>query len=440
MRDEEPSAKTGSGAGRDPGADGGKDAVNEAVRLLRKPATVRERCANITAAVASGRSPHFTLDRSRLPDVARRVARLTQERFPGGQIPVHSRWRHFEAGGVDRKALIDARCTQLSAAEMARTRIDLALVSVLLDAGAGAEWHYTEPGSQRRYVRSEGLAVASFHAFMAGAFSTDMRTPLRVDAAALERVDAAQLARIFQVRDDNPLVGLEGRVLLLQRLGAALRKRPDVFGDPGRPGRLFDLMCNPLVGNGTTMQRITVKKVSAAQILRALLKGFGGIWPSGQLLAGKPVGDTWPHPEAGGSGPSAGRVPFHKLSQWLTYSLVEPFQWAGIAVEGLDELTGLPEYRNGGLFLDTGVIVPRDPAFAQRTYMPADPWVIEWRALTVTLLDDVARLVRAELRRPELSLAHVLEGGTWLAGRQIAAERRPGGPPPVRVASNGTIF
>ncbi len=424
------------------GLDGaGKDAAAEAVRLLRKPQVVRERCANITAAVAADRSPHFRLERARLQDVARRVARLTQERFPDGRVPLHSRWRHFETGGGNRKALMDGRAQGLSAGELARTRIDLAVLSVLLDAGAGPDWHFVEPGSQRRLVRSEGLAVASFHAFMSGAFSSDLRVPMRVDAAALERVDADQLARLFQVREGNALVGLEGRVALLRRLGAALKKRPDVFGNPGRPGCLFDLLTNPMVGvPGTTVQRIAVKRVSAQQILRALLKAFGGIWPSGQLLAGKPIGDTWPHPMAGGEGPSAGRVPFHKLSQWLSYSLVEPFQWAGIEVEGLDELTGLPEYRNGGLFIDAGVIVPRDPAFGAQAYTVADPWVIEWRALTVTLLDDVARQVRAELGQPGLPLGAVLEGGTWLAGRQIAAERRPGGPPPVRVASNGTIF
>ena len=146
----------------------GKDAVAEAVRLLRKPSVVRERCANISAAVASDRSPHFRLERARLTDVVRRVARLTQERFPGGEVPLHSRWRHFEAGRVDRKALLDARITDLSIAEQARTRIDLAVVSVLLDAGAGPDWRFTEPGTGRAYARSEGLAVASFHAFVGG--------------------------------------------------------------------------------------------------------------------------------------------------------------------------------------------------------------------------------------------------------------------------------
>jgi hypothetical protein len=175
-------------------------------------------------------------------------------------------------------------------------------------------------------------------------------------------------------------------------------------------------------------------------LLRIVLKAFGAVWPSGQTLGGKPTGDCWVHPQAGGDGPDAGRVPFHKLSQWMAYSLVEPFEWAGIEVEGLDELTGLPEYRNGGLFIDAGVIVPRDAGFGGKIYTPADLFVVEWRALTVSLLDEVAREVRAELGKPGLTLSSVLEGGTWAAGREIAAERRPGGPPPVHVASNGTLF
>jgi hypothetical protein len=236
-------------------------------------------------------------------------------------------------------------------------------------------------------------------------------------------------------------VGLEGRVLLLQRMGTALRKRADVFGQPARPGRLFDLLGHALVGPaGEPQRRVPVRRIGAAVLLRTVLKAFGAIWPSGQMLGGRAVGDCWPHPQAGGEGPDAGRVPFHKLSQWMAYSLVEPFQWSGIEVDGLDDLTGLPEYRNGGLFIDAGVIVPRDPAFGSRVYTPADPWVIEWRAMTVTLLDDVARSLRAELGQPKLTLSSVLEGGTWEAGREIAAERRPGGPPPVRVASNGTLF
>ena len=92
-------------------------------------------------------------------------------------------------------------------------------------------------------------------------------------------------------------------------------------------------------------------------------------------------------------------MPFHKLSQWLTYSLLEPFEWAGVPVTGLDALTGLPEYRNGGLLLDTGVLRLRDPDWAARTWSVGDELVVEWRALTVALLDELAPLVRDAPRR-----------------------------------------
>ena len=133
-------------------------------------------------------------------------------------------------------------------------------------------------------------------------------------------------------------------------------------------------------------------------------------------------------------------MPFHKLSQWLSYSLLEPFEWAGVQVGGLDDLTGLPEYRNGGLLIDAGVIVPRDTAFAAQPRLPSEPWVIEWRALTVALLDELAPRVREVLGAPALPLACILEGGSWAAGRQIAAERRAGGAPPVAIESDGTVF
>ena len=83
--------------------------LDAAVRTLREPATIRARCAAITAFVDAGRSQHFTLDRTKLDAVAERIAALTRARFPDLKIPYHSRWRHFEAGGVDRKAELDAR-------------------------------------------------------------------------------------------------------------------------------------------------------------------------------------------------------------------------------------------------------------------------------------------------------------------------------------------
>ena len=137
-----------------------------------------------------------------------------------------------------------------------------------------------------------------------------------------------------------------------------------------------------------------------------------------------------------------GIVPIHKLSQWLSYSLVEPLQTAGVVVTDLDGLTGLAEYRNGGLFMDMGVLTLKDPADADKAWPVSDPLVVGWRSMTVALLDRIAPLVRAELGvdADRLPLASVLEAGTWAAGRRIAAERRAGGGPPLTILSDGTVF
>jgi len=409
--------------------------IDAAVRVLRDPATIRTRCHAIAAAVEGGQSPHFIIDRSQLAPLAERVASLTRQRFPDLAIPYHSRWRHFEAGGIDRKERLDELLAEHTVDEVARSRIELALISVLLDAGAGPQWRYIEyPNIVQRYARSEGLAVASFRAFTLGRFSSDPDEPCRVDAKALMAIDATALASMFQAGAGNPLVGVDGRVALLRQLGCALHEQPQLFGLDGRPGMMFDAL--------GARARAESRPLHAADILGFLLDAFSSIWPSGQTFEGRPVGDVWPHPDAGGQGASAGHVPFHKLSQWLTYSLLEPFQWAGLAVDGLDALTGLPEYRNGGLLLDGGALLPTNPRRMAKPMTPADPWIVEWRALTVALLDDLAPLVRERLgvTADAMPLACILEGGTWAAGRAIAAELRKTGAPPVTVESDGTVF
>lgn len=399
---------------------------------------IRERCANITRAVEAGASRHFRVDRDRLVVAARAVVDVTRRRYPDLEIPYHSRWRHFAAGGVDRKGELDRRLLRVGAAERMHAQIDLAVISVLLDAGAGSAWRYREPGTIDDYMRSEGLGVATFIAFMAGAWSASPGEPMRVDAAALTDLDAGRLGRWFQVDARNVLVGLEGRAALLRRLGDALEMRPDRFGLTARPSALFDRM-------------LGARTIAAPAILRALLDGFDCIWRSGNRGsppagdagngAWEPAmpGDVWRHPHAGGGGPTAGFVPFHKLSQWLAYSLFEPFEWAGMTVTDRDALTALPEYRNGGLLIDAGVLRLVDDADRATVWDAGSDIVVEWRALTVTLLDDLAQGVRAELDQAQLPLACILEGGTWAAGREFAARLR-NGEPPLAVRSDGTVF
>ena len=216
---------------------------------------------------------------------------------------------------------------------------------------------------------------------------------------------------------------------MLRRLGEALAAQPDVFGAPGRPGGLFDTL---------TASR---HSVGAQDILSLLLTSLSRIWLSDNAIDTQPLGDCWRHDAVEGPGLTQGWMPFHKLSQWLTYSLLEPFGWADVPVTGTDTLTGLPEYRNGGLLLDTGVLCLRDPDWAARTWAVGDELVVEWRAMTVALLDELAPLVRALLGvgTEQLPLARILEGGTWAAGRALAQSLR-NGLPPLTIASDGTVF
>jgi hypothetical protein len=405
----------------------------DAIAYLRSPVATRERCQQMLKLACAGRLHHFAYHPARLSEVASYVAEVTRAAYPDLQVPWHSRWRHFAAGSIDRVAQLDTQLGACSPAERARCRFDLVIISVLLDAGAGAHWRYHEARSGQTYARSEGLAVASFNAFLSGLFSSRADYPWQADARALQGMTETALAGALQVTAANPLVGLAGRATLLRALGRAVQDAPRYFGtDCPRPAHLFDYLCAHAAGG----------VLPAPQILLAVLESLSPIWPGRLSLGGVNLGDVWRHSQIPGARLTAGLVPLHKLSQWLTYSLIEPLIDAGVTVTELDALTGLAEYRNGGLLLDLGLLTPKHDAVLRHTHAPDAEVIVEWRALTVALLDRVAEQVRARLglSAQAYPLVKVLEGGTWRAGRQIARTKRSDGSPPLRLASDGTVF
>ncbi len=407
--------------------------VSPAQTLLTARA-VRERARTMLELGKAGNLSHFSVDMTRLDAVTAYVLDTVRQNYPTLDIPFHARWRHFSAGGVDRWGALAAKVAFKSPAEKARAAFDLAIVSVLLDAGAGPAWSYTEPGSGARFTRSEGLAVASFDMFAAGLFSTGNAAPLRADAARLVGLSDTEIASGFQVTAENPMTGLAGRAGLMRRLGTVVANAPSLFAlqDSARPGGLYDHLAAGAAGN----------RIRATNILEALLEGLGPMWPGRLHLDGISLGDCWHHPALVTADSTTGLVPFHKLSQWLAYSLMEPLQEAGFEITGIDGLTGLPEYRNGGLFLDLGCLTLKDEADRTRAHEVGAPLIVEWRALTVALLDEVGAQLRERLGFDSASfpLAKALEGGTWAAGRRIAREKRPDGSPPLTVISDGTVF
>jgi hypothetical protein len=415
----------------------------EGARSLLSAAAVRRVARRVFNLALDSSLEDWTVNMDRLPLTADFVAKVVRERYPTLRPPFHARWRHFVFGGRDLWGEIAATrgspppgaAGVTGAAAAARAAFDLAITSVLLDAGAGAEWKYRDAATGLTAVRSEGLALASLRWFERGGLSNNPRDPLRADAAALCRVDAAAVDEAFQSVDGNRLQGASGRASLLNRLGSAVLARPDLFAsaDLPRPGGLFDVLAARAAPDG---------RLAAATILEVLLEGLGPIWPNRPLLDGVPLGDCWLHPALRGDQPVDRFVPLHKLSQWLAYSLIEPLENAGLQVVDVGGLTGLAEYRNGGLFVDMGVLVPRDFAALSRVHDVSYPFVVGWRAATVALLDDVAPMVasRLGLATEEFPLARVLEGGTWAAGRLIAREKRPDAGPPFKISSDGTVF
>ena len=407
--------------------------TSAALSLLNARA-VRERAHRMLAIGLEDRLPNFRIHLDRMDSAVDLVLQTTRKAYPSLDVPFHSRWRHFVAKGDNRWAAIADQTKWPDRAARARAEFDLAIVSVFLDAGAGPSWHYRDPKTGLAVGRSEGLGLASLAMFADGAFSADPIQPLRVDADVLANFTVADLARGMQVSDFNPLIGMEGRVDLLRRLGRLVTSKPEIFGllDTPRPGGLFDRLA----------MRADSQELPAPTILTELLQQLGPIWPSRLTLGGIALGDCWKHPMLMTADATSGLVPLHKLSQWLAYSLIEPLQTAGIRVTDIDGLTGLAEYRNGGLFVDIGVLAFRDPEAARQEHEVASPLVVEWRALTVALLDRVADGVRRRLGldATALPLAKILEGGTWAAGRLLARERRADASPPVKIISDGTVF
>ena len=400
----------------------------QTIEYLRSTQAIRDRCNALFALAERDQLEHFRLDLDQLDHTAAYVLEVMRSAYPNLQVPFHSRWRHFTLSHI---AGLNEKLAQLDPLEQARAKFDLVIPSVLLDAGAGSAWRYTEAGTGQEFARSEGLAIASFHLFLQGGFSSNPAL-LQADAAGLQGLTEATFNQSFQISDRNPLVGVAGRLALMHRLGTAIQQRPDLFGETPRLGNLVDYLC----------QQAIDRQLKAHQVFEAVLQGFSDIWAGRVAIAGVNLGDVWLHPSLPDTGLGTQLVPFHKLSQWLTYSLLEPLQALGLQITDLNELTGLSEYRNGGLCLDLGLLQPKHEAVLSQPHSPSSPVIVEWRALTVVLLDRIAAKIRQtlDLTETELPLAKVLEGGTWAAGRKIAAERRSGGTPPIQIISDGTVF
>ncbi|KAK3374195.1 hypothetical protein B0T24DRAFT_649840 [Lasiosphaeria ovina] len=457
------------------------------VGYLRSLGAVRDRSKIVTDKALRNDLRHFDVDMRKFGDVVSFVSNIIKRDYdaPFTSIPPHGRHQHFAVGGRDRIAhLLSTFPDEIDNTERCKRLIDLFLVSVLLDAGAGTKWSYKSAENGRVYKRSEGIAVASLEMFKAGLFSSDKTNKNQVDKMGLQSLTVEQLAQGLQSKPGNEMAGLEGRAQLLIRLGKTLEEKTEYFGSDGRPGSMLDyILSHP------STQASSVIIVPLPVLWNVLMDGLASVWPASRTaINGVSLGDAWPcssmpQPaqspssptfspfpnttgQSNGVAPWESILPFHKLTQWLTYSLMQPMQSVmKIHFAGQELLTGLPEYRNGGLFIDLGVLTLKQEdqdrgldnynKFCDRTgvkgvevapmFEPGDDVIVEWRGVTVGFLDrlclEVNRVLKPELAGNELSLAQLLEAGSWKGGREIAEVSRPNTKePPILIDSDGTVF
>ncbi|EEH33137.1 hypothetical protein PAAG_04190 [Paracoccidioides lutzii Pb01] len=433
---------------------------------LRSIHAVRQRSKLVMDKAKRNQLNHFDVDFGKFSETASYVVAIIKRDYAPDyhSIPAHGRWQHFDVGGRPRiNQLLQSWPSTIDAFERTRRLIDLFLISALLDAGSGNKWSYKSKESGKIYRRSEGLAVASLEMFKAGLFSSDPTEPCQVDGAGLRKITVELLAKGMQHSEHNPLAGLEGRAGLLIRLSEALNDQ-ELFGVDARPGNMLDY----LLSHPTTLAS-SVPIISIPTLWSVLMDGLSSIWPPSRTqIEGVSLGDAWrcsALPSSPPAKPWESIAPFHKLTQWLCYSLMAPMtKVMNIQFSGTELLTGLPEYRNGGLLIDMGLLnlKPKDAERGLQAYranatikgqpnvevVPLftadDDVVVEWRALTVAFLDELLEEVNNLLslaHGERISLAQMLEAGTWKGGREIAEVSRPNTKePPIMILSDGTVF
>ena len=396
--------------------------ARDAITFLRDPVTIRQRSQQLFKRALENHSDFFKIDLNALDQCCEFVLSNAKQQYPNFDVPFHSRFRHYEMDNISR----------LSQLKTPQQQFELIIISVLLDAGAGTKWQFFESSSGKYYGRSEGLALAALEMYQQGYFSKTGN--IQADSEGLAQITPEKIAQGMQHSEGNPLLGLEGRASLVRNIANIMQQKPNIFGKTQCLGDFYDHLL--------ATAKIDENTIDAKQVLLEVLETFADIWPGRIILEDTNLGDVWQHSAIEGEGLTNGLIPFHKLSQWLTYSLLEPFINQGFQLTNLDLLTGLAEYRNGGLFVDTNVIALKDNELYQHKHQPDSALIIEWRALTICLLDDLWQKALQLLGKDQttLPLVSFLEAGTWKAGRIIAKQKRDDASPPIAIQSDGTVF
>ncbi len=287
---------------------------------LRSLNAIRERSRAVYDKGRNRQLNHFDLDMGKMKDVTNFVVSIIKrDHGPNySKIQPYSCWQHFEVGGRKRIDELVKTFADVDQLEHARRVIDLLFICVMLDVGPGMIWGY-KASNGKTYRRSEGVALAVLDMYQAGIFSSNPMVKCQVDGAALSQIPLETLAKSFQLTATNVMIGFDGRAAMVARLGHVLLSNHTFFGSNGRPGNMVDhLLHHPsaVVSGGHTIIPITA-------LWTLLSEGLAPIWPQDRsTLNSVGLGDAWPAQVLPSAPPHAPFVPFHKLTQWLAYSIM----------------------------------------------------------------------------------------------------------------------
>ncbi|SHL36219.1 DUF1688 family protein [Roseibium suaedae] len=393
------------------------DLPSAAIRML-SAAEVKTRTALVAKTVLDGLSQTgVSADLEKLEAAADLAEKTMTGGFPDLQLPPHGCWRFFELDGLDRWAMLASAREFASAEEMLRCAGDLVILASVLNVRTPEGWRFEEQLTGRTYQGAAGRAIAALTMFAAGSFSAEPEDPLRLDAHALIRLEADEIAAGLQLDPDAHSDLIRDITHHLKRLGEAIGLRPDLFerDESTRPGHLLEQLWADAEDG----------MVSAAQCLELVLDGLSPLWQGGESLNEVLLGDCWQHSRLLQEGDAPGLVPFHLPALEITYSFLEPLAWAGVLVSGLEDLPGLADLTHVFFFLETGVLTLQSGREGTPlSQQDALDRMIELRATALVLLEKLASLLRGrmEASSDELPLTCLMAAATLPAAREIAGK------------------
>ncbi|KAJ1678700.1 hypothetical protein EV182_003525, partial [Spiromyces aspiralis] len=179
--------------------------TQQTIKYLQSLAAVRDRANQVYNLAIKGELQHFDFDPSKLEDVADYVLALINRDYANpADVPQHGRWRSYniQVEGRSRDLVMEHvekwRGAGVDSIECCRRVIDLFVVSVLIDAGAGPHWSYHDSALGLSLARTEGLGIAALRMFESGSFSSAGDQPHRADSVALKVLSDEVLLKGFQ--------------------------------------------------------------------------------------------------------------------------------------------------------------------------------------------------------------------------------------------------